>query len=648
MPVYNYIKTTVNIDKLSYEIEQEDAITVSLDYINHKSNSELNICFVSDLSTPEETTLSGIVDFHDGQPFQEYVNDLDFYVNDLAVVTDPYTGISGTFIPMQVLVHARELFNDEDNALYLPDFQPILGENGILQDHSNDINNITSALADNGWYTQYIKSWTYPSPMDLLIYYGWLNSFNSAENSWNNELVAQDMAKYNYLIFGDGVQNPAHGDYSNTQTIIPRVQALNQRAKIFGYVTANQTIVNFKTKVDQWETLGVDGIFIDEAGYDYGTTRSGFNDMVDYVHDQDNASICFVNAWNLDHILGTDNDPSYPNSTYNTTSGSSNLTEDDWCLLESFPINTSAFISTGGYEGKAEWANRGLAASNKRYEYGINLAGVGVINNDNANGQDLFNFGFVSAMMWNLDVYGTSDTYYGASSASVHYWDRPRTEGLGREWGISPSVQMDLVDTDVYHRYLDYGRLSLDFSSSAQEAEIKKFTPPDSFKIRFNAGDLTEGTGTYPSKTTASGSPITGLGYDDTVEESMYDAFEIPTKWMEGTDAEIKIYFFNDYSQTDIKVCRWAIDYQVYSDLEELSNKTTTTLTINKSLPNNANADTFIKAETSMSYNDLNNPLVRNGTVMFRIYRDCTNVADTMINDAILVLLVFEFATEVI
>ena len=251
-------------------------------------------------------------------------------------------------------------------------------------------------------------------------------------------------------------------------------------------------------------------------------------------------------------------------------------------------------------------------------------------------------------MMWNLDAYGTSDDYYASGSATVKHWKRPRTEGLGREWGISPSVQMDLIDYDIYRRYLDFARLALDFSPGAQTADIEKFTPSDSFKIRFNAGDLTEGTGAYPNKTTASNSPVTGLGYDDTIEESMYDAFEIPANWTHGTNISIKAYFFNDYSQTGVKVCRWALDYQIYSDLETLSSKTTTILAVNKSLPNNVVADTFMKAEMTMLSDDSNNPVGRDKTVMFRIYRDCTNAADTMSNDGILVLLVFEFATEVI
>lgn len=562
-------------------------------------------------------------------------------------VTDPYTLAYGTFIPMQVLIHSRELYNAEDNPIYLPNFKPILGASGILQEHGDEIDTINSALSPTGWYTRYIKSWTYPSPMDLLFYYGWLNSFNYGTNQWNNEKVAQDFAKYSLVIFGDGIQNPGHGDYANTQIIIPRVRALNNNAQVFGYVTVNQSLANFKTKVDQWDNLHVNGIFMDEAGYDYGTTRSGLNERIDYVRTKTYANVCFVNCWNMDHIIGINNDPSYPNSTYNPNLVASHLTANDWYLLESFPVNTAAY-GGGGYESKFEWAVRAVKADGHRYTYGIKLAAVSVINNSNSKGQSLFNFSFVSATMWNLDAHGSSDTNYGSSSATVTMWSRPRTEGLGREWVASPAVQVDVGDSDKYYRYVDYGRMILDFSSGSETSDIEKFTPEDSFVIRFSPADLTDGTLPAPAKTTSSGNPVTGLAYDAATEESMYGSFEVPSKWKDNTNIVVKIYYFNDYSQTDVKVCRWAIDYQTYSNLDKISDKTTTKIVVNHSLPNNVAADTFMETSLTMNYNDANNPLTRGKTVPFRIYRDCTNVADTMSNDAIMFIVSFDCEREVI
>jgi hypothetical protein len=391
------------------------------------------------------------------------------------VVTDADTGKKGMSTFMNVLTMMREFYNTPTDPLYDSNFQPLLGVDGREEEALGRISNLENIHGATGWHEKQVKQANFSRPDDLLIYYGYPNSFNSGVNAWNNEAVAQDMAKYNHIILGDGVQAPTHPDYSNTQIIIPRVKALNQYVKIWGYVTANQTLANFKTKVDQWNTLAVSGIFMDECGYDYGKTRDEFNEMVDYVHGKSVSNLCFVNAWNMDNIIGLDNDASYPNSTYNHFMEESHLTVNDWYLLESFPINTTAYSGTGGYESKSDWTVRGSKAIAHRYTYGINLAGVGIINNANGSGQDLFDFQFISAMMWSLDANGTSDTSYGASSATVTFWTRPDISDMGRLWVASTSVQNDVGDADVYWRFVDFGKFMLDFSSSAQDSSITKW-----------------------------------------------------------------------------------------------------------------------------------------------------------------------------
>jgi len=312
-------------------------------------------------------------------------------------------------------------------------------------------------------------------PNDLLIYYGWLNSFNSSVNSWTNEKVAQDMARYNIIVLGNGLANSGHGDYSNTEIIIPRIKELNPNALIFGYVTINQALGTFQTKVDEWEALDIDGIFLDEAGYDYGSVstngRVASNTKIDYVHDS-TASICFSNAWNMDHIIGTENDASYPNTTYNSGLVESNLNEDDWYLLESFAVNTTSY--QGNYETDSNWFARGNKAINHRDSYNINIASVAVIDNDDGDAADLFNFAFISGLMFSMDAIGSSDTSYGSSSAKVTMWTRPDTSEIGEIWMSKPNVLEDLTNTDAYIRFTDFGKLSIDFTSGSEDSSIVK------------------------------------------------------------------------------------------------------------------------------------------------------------------------------
>ena len=389
-----------------------------------------------------------------------------------AIITDTVSGKKSTSLFMDILTMMKEFYNAETNPIYEEGFQQLIGSGGRELAHLARTSTLESIHAKTGWHEKEVHAAAYRAPLNMLLYYGWINSFNSSVNGWSNENVAKDMAKYDIIIFGDGVENPAHGDYANTTTVIARIKELNPLVNIFGYVATPDAIGDFQTKVGQWNTLGVQGIFMDEAGYDYGVNRTDFNTRVTYVHGQTSANLCFVNAWNMDHIIGTADDTSYPNSTWNPTTLASALTSSDWYLLESSPINTTSYSGSGGYESKSDWLVRTNKANAHRYTYGINVASIGIINNDNANGQNLFDFGYISALMWAHNAHGSSDSLYGASSAAVKMWDRLDVSGIGNLLIDSPGIKVDGGDTDVYWRYLNFARLMLDFSSGAQLAKV--------------------------------------------------------------------------------------------------------------------------------------------------------------------------------
>jgi hypothetical protein len=467
MPIYRYRIKGVDIEALNRLIPDHSALMKSV---------TPRVLVDIEATAPDKESIDEVMgswgyEFVEENPANEESSSLKTFIDTAAIVEDTSTGIKGRFLDMQVLTHRREIYNDTENPLYDVNHTPLIGSGGSV----TNLNNIHDKL---GWHNQDVLKATYQKPQDLLIYYGYLNSFNSAVHAWNNEKVAQEMAQYNLLVFGDGIQDPSHPDYANTQIIIPRIKQLNPYAKIFGYVTVNQVLADFQNKVDQWEVLQVDGIFMDEAGYDHGTPttngRDAFNTKVDYVHARTYAKLCFVNAWNMDHIIGTADDPSYPNSTWNPSLNASNLTENDWYLLESFAVNTTAYSGNNGYASKTEWASRGEKAKNHRATYGINLAAVGIIDDGNPDGNDLFQFNFVSALEYSLEAAGTSNTSYGSGGA-VQWWARPDVSEMGKLWSLSPSVQEDVGDADVYWRFVDYGKFMLDFSTGAQASSITKW-----------------------------------------------------------------------------------------------------------------------------------------------------------------------------
>jgi hypothetical protein len=393
-------------------------------------------------------------------------SDLETFLDGSAIVTDSLSSVSGPFFMMQPLVNRREIFNDVENPLYVADHTPLIGATGSV----TNLNNIHSKL---GWHAQQVEQARFTRPKDLLVFYGWPNAFNSAVNGWNNEKVAQDMSKYGLIVLGAGLEDPGHGDYANTQTIVARIKQLNPCTLIFGYVDGALAQATFETNAGKWKTNhGVHGIFCDKFGYDWGNTRAQQNAKIDYLHGE--SLVAFVNAWNTDHVLGTANDPSYPNTTYNPTPDESNLSTTDWILLESLSVNTDSYTGTGGYAPKSDWAARIAKMVSLRAAYGVNFASLGIVDNGNVNGQDLFNFSFVSAMMASLEANGTSDSGYAGSSSAVDYWIRPDVTGLGTVWNLNCAVQIDVDDADVYHRYVEFGHLMVDFSSGAQTSSIAK------------------------------------------------------------------------------------------------------------------------------------------------------------------------------
>jgi hypothetical protein len=303
-------------------------------------------------------------------------------------------------------------------------------------------------------------------PHDMLIYYGWLNAFNSATNAWTNELVAQDLAKYGVLVFGDGVQDPTHGDYANAQAIIARILELRPDCQIFGYVSINQSEADFKLKAAKWKALDVQGIFLDEAGYDYGSAatngREAFNIKVEYVHSMEMR--CMANAWNPDHVLSLDNDVSYPNTTYNPDKLDSALDSDDVYLLESHAIT-----SAPAYEAEALWYDRAAKVLEK-YSGLIPIAACSVIDDTDAAGQAKFDYIYISALMWGWDMVGSSDLSYGASNARSKMWVRPDMSRLSEgEW---IAVEKDAANSK-YYRYLRGSRLVHDHTAASESAAIE-------------------------------------------------------------------------------------------------------------------------------------------------------------------------------
>jgi hypothetical protein len=114
-------------------------------------------------------------------------------------------------------------------------------------------------------------------PSYIGFYYGYLSEVNNV-SIVSPSVVADIVAifsQFDVLVFSDGL--PADSPYTNiTQMVVQ--QLVKQGKEVYGYIdlgesTTNKSVTQFQSDVDTWLNIGVTGIFWDDVGYDYGTTR---------------------------------------------------------------------------------------------------------------------------------------------------------------------------------------------------------------------------------------------------------------------------------------------------------------------------------------------------------------------------------------
>lgn len=140
-----------------------------------------------------------------------------------------------------------------------------------------------------------------PALQPLLIYYGYPIAYKGL---WNVAAVIAEISTFSYWVVGHTYQNPSHEEYASTVAIIQGVRAAG--VKVYGYIplgtsSYNYTVEQIGTITDQWSAIGVDGIFLDEYGFDYGNTRQRQVDVVNAIHAK-GLPVC-ANAWVFEEFV---------------------------------------------------------------------------------------------------------------------------------------------------------------------------------------------------------------------------------------------------------------------------------------------------------------------------------------------------------
>lgn len=251
------------------------------------------------------------------------------------------------------------------------------------------------------------------TPHKLAVFYGVPQGVNSL---FDDNKAAQVFARYDYVVFGAGLEDPGNTYHTSTINIISIMKSLNPNVKVFGYIdigvtTGNFTIPQMQTFVDQWNTMGVSGIFFDVAGYDFQVPRSRLNTMVDYVHTSNLSA--FVNAFNPDDVMSSAVDP-----TYNPSGTPTKMDYRDFYLLESWVCNTDAYTSNNGFATMFDIKTRADKARNYRLTLGVRIQTINIVNvtsTSRADTERFFKMVEAAALIFGIDGYGIGPSSYGSS-----------------------------------------------------------------------------------------------------------------------------------------------------------------------------------------------------------------------------------------
>lgn len=289
-----------------------------------------------------------------------------------------------------------------------------------------------------------------PLPKSLAVYYGWPSAVNAAGGNVNT--AVQTFKEYDQVVFGAGLEDPAHGDHANLVAILAHPDMSSVQS--FGYIDATLATEVVQTKIDQWYATGVQGIFFDQFGYDFGLTRQKQNQIVWCVHEKGSTGMpVFVNAWNPDDVFLSIVDP-----TSNPTGDAPRLQAGDWYMLESYQI------VNGAYQSQNDWRVRSDKAVAGRAALGVS---IGAVTTTDASpfDQAKADYSYLSAVMDELDSWGWGEELFSASSAQLPWITRATVDGTqftgpltqnGTKWERPTNVGIQLdTSTNTVDNILD-------------------------------------------------------------------------------------------------------------------------------------------------------------------------------------------------
>lgn len=279
----------------------------------------------------------------------------------------------------------------------------------------------TASIADGAVTAAKIASGVIPTSSRgirfLSIFY---SPPNIANGMYSNTYAAGYFSRFDDVVLGAGLQIPTDPYYASTVDIVKAAKALNSSIVFWGYIDAGVTssnlpIATIKTYIDQWMTVGAGGIFLDLFGYDYHTSRSRQNEILDYIHSKNVGAL--INVWNSDDAFSSTVD-----ATYNPSGTPTKANSSDVVLLESFVCNSDAIPASPHLMTMSDVKTRTDKVVAYRTSLGIRIFATNIMLHTGTSESNLNNYYGITegvARACRLDGTGLSPSNYSSTGSDI-------------------------------------------------------------------------------------------------------------------------------------------------------------------------------------------------------------------------------------
>ena len=263
-------------------------------------------------------------------------------------------------------------------------------------------------------------------PARLAVYYGYPSLVNQSAGAV--ERAVRVFSGYDVVVLGDGIEFPDRqpgrspegepAEHRKTVQIIAAAKRRNPRTRFYGYVCLGDipgsapekkllSARELGERIRLWKGMGVAGVFLDEAGYDWpGVDRERQNMAVRYIHELGLSA--FPNAFYPEELFSLE-DLRGKNPHHLPPA----LDRRDLFLLESFQVKN------GEYEDAAEWQQRLLPALKYREQYGSRIFATTTYAEKESFRPDKFNYAWWSAWLYDLDGFSWGEPSFAAVSGML-------------------------------------------------------------------------------------------------------------------------------------------------------------------------------------------------------------------------------------